>query len=151
MLEWLTSCTTSTLRTHSTLSRTINKLSPHLTPVGNQKPTFYQKNWHCHIIKALKHLDRITIDLVSPQIPSLKSNNNYLFSIIEKFSRFPFAFPIRKFTAKIIFRCPLHLFHIFGNPGFFHSDLGGKPESQEFNVFCSHRKIAKPHTSPYHP
>ena len=37
---------------------------------------------------------------------------------VDIFDNFSFAFLIRIFTAKTTFRCPWHLFHIFGNPGF---------------------------------
>ena len=59
--------------------------------------------------------------------------------------------PIKNIRVNNIIRFLLHLFDLFGNPGFIDSDRGSQLKSQEFNVFCSERGNDKSRTLPYYP
>ena len=76
------------------------------------KPKFYKPSQRGQFIKALKQFDRISIDLVDPKTPFLKSGNVYLITVMDKFSRLPFAFRVKDITAKTTIMCLSHLFDI---------------------------------------
>ena len=60
------------------------------------------------IFRAFKLFYRILFDLVGPKIPSLKSGNVYLHTVIDEFNQIPFAFHINDIKGKTIIRCLPH-------------------------------------------
>ena len=87
-------------------------------------PKFYKPSRPYYIIEDLKPFDRISIDLFDPKILLFESSNDFLFTVIDELSRFPYAFPIKDVTANTIIRCFSLLFDIMGYPGFIHSGCG---------------------------
>jgi len=81
-------------------------------------------------------------------IPS-KTGNNYILSIIDEFSRFPFAIPCRDLSSATVIKCLSYLFFIFGMPAYIHSDRGAAFLSQELTSFLCTRGIATSRTTPY--
>ena len=77
------------------------------------------------LTKAIQPWQRISIDFNRP----VKGRNNYL--MIGEYSRFPFVFPCRKMTTKVVTECLTCLFCLFGLPGFVHSDRGASFMSRE--------------------
>jgi len=73
-----------------------------------------------------------------------------VFVVIDKFSRFPFAFPCRDVSAKTVIKCLTQLFCLFGMPGYVHSDRGSAFMSSEFREFLLSRNAATSRTTPYH-
>ena len=80
-----------------------------------------------------------------------KNKNQYLLTVVDEFSRFPFAFPLRNITSSSVIKCLSTLFAIFGTPGFIHSDRGTQFVSSEFQNFCRQNGVATSKTTPYHP
>ena len=59
------------------------------------------------------------------------SHNKYLLTMIDEYSRFPFAFPCPDMIASTIIKCFCQLFSLFGMPSYIHSDRGSSFMSYE--------------------
>ena len=101
------------------------------------------------LIRSSKPWERLSIDIVDPK-PMTLSKNQYLLTVVDKFSRFPFAFPLRNITSSSVIKCLLTVFAIFGTPGFIYSDRGTEFVSSEFQNFCRQNGVATSKTTPYH-
>ena len=115
-------------------------LKPRFLKVGNDK-----------IVKALKPFERLAMDLVGPKTPAFKTGRTFLLTVVDEYSRFPFAFPLKEITSAAIISCLRSLFSIFGCPSYIHTDRGRQFVSQEFQQFCYENGIARSQSSPYHP
>ena len=115
------------------------------------KPRFF-KPPNATFIKATKPFERrLNIDFVGPKAPAERTGNMYLLTIIDEFSRFPFAFALKAISALSVTSCLDKLFAIFGVPGFIHTDRETQFMSSEFQNFCSGKGISLSRTTPYNP
>jgi len=112
------------------------------------KPRFH-KPQSAHLIKATQPFERLNIDFKGP-IPS-STRNNYILTIIDEYSRFPFAFPCPDVSTKTAKQCLIQLFSIFGLPSYVHSDRGTSFMSDELKAFLRDKGIATSRTTPYNP
>ena len=112
------------------------------------KPQFY-KPPTAHLIKATQPFERLNIDFKGP-LPS-SSRNKYILTVVDEFSRFPFAFPCQDVSTASVISCTDQLFSIFGMPGFVHSDRGTAFMSAELTQYLHGRGIATSRTTPYNP
>ena len=78
------------------------------------------------LIKSNQPFERLSIDLVGPKTPSLKSGNTYVFTVIVEYSRLPFAFPLHDISSQSLIECINHLIYSFGVPKSLHSDRGSQ-------------------------
>ena len=101
------------------------------------------------LIRFSKPWERLSIDIVGLE-PMTRSKTNTS-SVVDEFSRFPFAFPLRNITSSSVIKCLSTIFVIFGTPGFIHSDRGTQFVSSEFHNFCRQNGVASSKTTPYHP
>jgi len=110
------------------------------------KPRFFRK---CDetLIKAIQPWQTISTDFKG----LVKGRNNYLLIMIDECTRFPFVFPCRNMTRKVVIECLTRLFCLFGLPGFVHSDLGAYFMSRELKEYLTSRGVATSRTIPYHP
>ena len=102
------------------------------------------------LIRSSKPWERLSIDIVGPK-PMTRNKNQYLLTVVDEFSRFPFAFPLRNITSSSVIKCLSTLSAILGTPGFIHSDRGTQFVSSEFQNFCRQNGVATSKTTPYHP
>ena len=112
------------------------------------KPRFYQPLEN-HLVKATQPFERISMDFKGP-LPSV-SRNRYLLTMIDEYSRFPFAFPTPDMSSQTIINCLTQLFTIFGMPSYIHSDRGSSFMSSELMSFLYSKGIATSRTTPYNP
>ena len=112
------------------------------------KPNFY-KPPKVPLIKATQPFERLSIDFKGP-LPS-RSPNRYLLTIIDEYSRFPFAFACSDMTSKTVIKCLTQLFSIFGMPCFIHSDRGSSFLSEELLSFLQNKGISCSRTTAYNP
>ena len=112
------------------------------------KPQFYRPPAHT-LIKSTQPMERWSIDFKGP----LKSttNNYYMLTIIDEYSRFPFAMPCPNTSAGSVIKCLNQLFTLCGTPNYIHSDRGSAFLSQELKEFLTRRGVATSKTTPYHP
>ena len=80
-----------------------------------------------------------------------RSKNQYVLTVVDEFSKFPFAFLLRNITSSSVIKCILPLFAIFGTPGFIYFDRGTLLVTSEFQNFCSQNGVATSEATPYHP
>ena len=72
------------------------------------------------LVKATEVFERLNLDFKGP-LPSA-SSNKYFLTVLDEYSRFPFAFPCFDMTAKTIIQCLTQLFSIFGMCSYIHSE-----------------------------
>lgn len=106
-------------------------------------------NTHGRLIKATAPLERLNIDFKGP-LPS-KSRNKYILTVIDEYSRFPFAFACKDMTSSTVINCLNEIFYTFGTPMYIHSDRGTSFMSQEITQYLVSLGIACSRTTPYNP
>ena len=102
------------------------------------------------LVKAINPFQRLSIDFKGP-LPRSTNGNSYLFTIIDEYSRFPFAYPCRDMTSKTVINCFNHLFSIFGMPDMVHNDRATDFLSEETTQYLQKKSIATSRTSRYNP
>lgn len=112
------------------------------------KPRFFRP-LNVKLIKATQPFERLSVDFKGP-LPS-SSKNRYLLTMIDEYSRFPFAFPCQDVSAQTVINCFCQLFAIFGMPSFIHSDRGASFMSSDLRNFLHEKGIATSRTTPYNP
>ena len=112
------------------------------------KPTFYVPR-DGTLIKATQPFERISIDFKGP-LPS-NTNNKYILTVVDEFTRFPFAFPCPNLYTSTVIKCLNQLFSLCGNPSYVHSDRGQSFMSCELKEYFNDRQIATSRSTPYHP
>ncbi|GAA53165.1 retrovirus-related Pol polyprotein from transposon 17.6 [Clonorchis sinensis] len=111
------------------------------------KPRFWKSSGK--LIKATQPFERLSLDFKGP-LPS-NTRNRYLLTIIDEFSRFPFAFACADITSATVIDCLTQIFCLFGMPAYIHSDRGSSFMSSEINSFLLEKGVAMSHTSAYNP
>ena len=125
----------------------IRKLTASCPACLKLKPQFHKSNGT--LIKATQPFERINIDFKGP-LPSA-SGNKYILTVVDEFSRYPFAFPVKDMVTPTVIKCLVQLFSLFGMPGYVHSDRGPSLISDELRSFLHSRGIATSRTSAYNP
>ena len=110
----------------------VKKMTASCSTCAELKPRFHKPE-SSHLIKATQPFERLSLDFKGP-LPS-STKNTYLLTIVDEFSRFPFAFPCPDMTATTIIKCLCQLFAIFGMPSFIHSDRGSSFMSEALRQF----------------
>ena len=112
------------------------------------KPKYYRPN-DVHLIKATQPFERISIDFKG-RLPS-STPEQYMLTIVDEYSRFPFAYPVKDMTTQTIINCLADLFSMFGMPSYVHSDRGSSLISSELKHWFLSKGIATSRTTPYNP
>ena len=95
--------------------------------------------------------ERISIDFKDPLPSSKLSGNKFILTIIDEFSRFPFAFVCKDTSSESAIRCLIELFTTYGVPGTIHSDNGPAFVSKQMREFYYKHGTNTSTTSMYHP
>lgn len=114
------------------------------------KPKFFKPPKGSKIIRSSRPFERLAMDIVGPKTLSPR-HNKYILTLVDEYSRFPFAFPISSITSESVISCLRQLFALFGTPNFIHTDRGLQFVSKEFQDFCTEAGISHSTTTPYHP
>ena len=112
------------------------------------KPQFFKPET-VHLIEASCPFERLRLDFKSP-LPST-NQNRFLITIIDEYSRFPFAFPCKDTSAKSIMSGLDQVFNVFGMPAYIHSDGESAFMSAEFKRYLIDKGIASSRTTSYNP
>ena len=112
------------------------------------KPNFC-KPPESHLIKATQPMERLSIDFKGP-LPSA-SKNKYMLTVIDEYSRYPFAFPCSNMESQTVVSCLMQVFNLFGACGYIHSDRAKSFLSREFVSFMHGLRIPTSRTSIYNP
>ena len=89
------------LRTFDSLDE-VRKMTAFCKIRAEVKPCFF-KPPEMHVIKATKPMEQLSIDFKG-HIGNL-NRNNYILTVIDKYSRFPFAFPCSNINAETVIKC----------------------------------------------
>ena len=101
------------------------------------------------LVKATQPFERLNLDFKGP-LPS-KTQNKYMLTIIDEYSRFPFIIPCPDVTATTVIQGLCSLFAILGVPASIHTDWGAAFMSEDLKSFLHARRVAVSCTSPYNP
>lgn len=126
----------------------IKRMIANCTVCNELKPKF-QTGIKSHLIKATQPFERLSMDFKGP-LPS-STRNHYILTIIDEYSRFPFAFACSDMTSQTVIRCLCQLFSLFGVPSYIHTDRGASFMSAEVQQFLLERGVASSRTTPYNP
>ena len=112
------------------------------------KPNFYRPD-KAHLIKATRPFERLSLDFKGP-LPST-NRNTYFLSVVDEYSRFPFAVPCPDMTSATVIKALQDLFTLFGYPDYVHSDRGSSFMSEELRRYLLAKGIASSRTTSYNP
>ena len=112
------------------------------------KPNFFRKQSET-LIKATQPFERLSLDFKGP-IPS-SSSNKYILTIVDEYSRFPFAYPCSDISSRTVIKSLRQLFAIFGMPSYIHTDRGASFMSAELKQFLTIHGVSTSRTTPYNP
>jgi cleavage and polyadenylation specificity factor subunit 1 len=118
---------------------------------------------HCQKSKVTKHhrsplqpfddpsgrFGHLHVDIVGP-LPS-SEGISYLFTIVDRFTRFPSAYPMRDMTTECCTNALLQWISFFGLPRFLTSDRGSQFESTLWSSLMTRLGITHQSTTSYHP
>ena len=126
----------------------VRRITSECQTCAKLKPRFYSPS-HTPLIRATAPFQRLSIDFKGP-LPASNSYR-YILTVIDEYSRFPFAFPCRDVSSQTVRNCLLELFYLFGLPSFIHSDRGAAFMSAEIKEFFQRLGIVSSRTTPYNP
>ena len=112
------------------------------------KPQFVQSQGSC-LIKSTQPFERLNLDFKGP-LPST-TKNHYFLTIIDEYTRFPFAFPCSDMTPLTVVNCLTQLFSIFGTCAFIRSDRWSAFQSYELKSWLLSHGVATSQTTSYNP
>lgn len=111
------------------------------------KPRFLKNQGK--LIKATSPFERLNLDFKGP-LPT-NSRNRFLLTIVDEYSRFPFAIPCPDVSSNTVITYLENIFSIFGMPAYIHTDRGSAFMSKELKMFLTSLGIATSHTTAYNP
>lgn len=93
----------------------------------------------------------IAIDFVGP-ITRSKNGNAWILTVVDLFSKYVRAFPLRHATAELLInRLQNEVFYVHGTPQTIICDNGTQFHSSKFEIFLKKFNVDKQHTSAYTP
>jgi len=125
----------------------VKRITLNCQDCAEMKPRFFKNTGV--LIKATTPFERLNLDFKGP-LPST-NRNRYLLTVVDEFSRFPFAFPCSDLSAVTVIHHLTNLFSIFGVPSFIHSDRGTAFMSAELKTFLTSQGVATSRTTSYNP
>ena len=132
------------------LSKTSEKVISECELCAQLKPPRFVREPTIPLIQSAKPWSRISIDFVGPKAVSHRGCR-WIFTVVDEYSRYPFAFALPEITTEAAIQCLTNLFLLFGPPSYVHSDRGSQFESNKFRTFLDSWNIGKLRTTPYHP
>ena len=112
------------------------------------KPRFFHP-LNGKLIKATHPMERLSIDFKRP-LPSA-TRNKYLLTLVDEYSRFPFAIPCPDINSSTVIKSLDIIFALCGMPNYIHSDRGKSFMSHKLKNHFYGRGIASSKSTPYHP
>ncbi|KAL7305110.1 hypothetical protein TKK_0002517 [Trichogramma kaykai] len=119
-------------------------------PCQQSKITRHNKPAPMHFDAPDSKFQHIHVDLVGP-LPEVQGYS-YLLTMIDRFSRWPEAVPVKDVTAETVTEGILqHWISRFGIPSVITTDQGRQFEGSVFRRFAESLSFEHIHTTPYHP
>ena len=101
------------------------------------KPRYYNPN-KVKLIKTTQPFERLSVDFKGP-LPS--KVHPFLLTIIDEYSRFPSAYPVKDVSTPTVIKCLVNLFSIFGMRGYVHTDGSPSFMSEELKWWLFEKGI----------
>ena len=79
------------------------------------------------------------------------SRNKYLFTVIDEYSRYPFAVSISDISSTTVVKCLDQIFSFCGFPTYIHSDRDSSFISNELKSYLIQKGIVTSNSTPYYP
>lgn len=103
------------------------------------------------MVKATQPFERIAVDFKGPLPRSKSSNNRFILTNVDEYSRFVWAFPWKDTSTSTAFKIYHELFGTFGTPNTIHLDRGSGFLPATMRKYFSDMGINMSATTPYHP
>ena len=126
----------------------VKKMTANCRTCATVKPQFYRPE-AAHVIKSTRAFERLAIDFKGT--PSSSLGHTSILTIVDEYSRFPFAYPCKDLGSATVIRILEELFDMHGTPGYIHSDNGPAFRSKEFRDFLTSRGVAYSNSAVYNP
>ena len=112
--------------------------------------TTRNKNWRTPLIIIGEPFERIAMDIVGP-LPKTSAGHQFILVVSDYATRFPEAFPLRRFTAAVVPEKLLELFTRHGIPKEILTDQGTNFTSCLLKELYKMLGVKSIRTTPYHP
>ncbi|KRZ74453.1 Uncharacterized protein T10_6152 [Trichinella papuae] len=112
------------------------------------KPRFFKGDSE-KLIKATIPFERLNIDFKRP-LPST-SSNRYTLTVVDEYSRFPFALPWPDTSSQTVSKCLTQLFYLFGKPAYIYTDCGSSFMSNDLKTCLHSLGVVTSRTTAYNP
>ena len=132
------------------MSREIHKMCKECIECQLSKVSRHNKPLPDHFITPDARFNHIHVDIVGP-LPEC-SNYQYLLTIIDRFTRWPEAIPIRDITARTVAEAIVtHWIARYGTPEIMTTDQGRQFESRLFSELLNFTGCDRVRTTAFHP
>ncbi|KRZ96710.1 Retrovirus-related Pol polyprotein from transposon gypsy [Trichinella sp. T8] len=79
------------------------------------------------------------------------SSNRYILTVVDEYSRFPFAFPFPDISTQTVSKCLTQLFYLFGMPAYIHTDRGSSFMSNDLKTYLHSLGVVTSRTTAHNP
>ena len=110
----------------------------------------YKRTGKMKTFSATQPFEQISVDIVGP-LPISYSENRYIVTMIDCFSRYCMLVPVTDITALSVIKAIDRWITTFGSPKSILSDNGPQFISAAYRHFMKHHKIDMKYSSTYHP
>ena len=100
----------------------IKKMPSSCRDCAEVKPRYFKPQEPQHLKKATVPFERFNLDFKG-LLPT-NTKNKFILTIIDEYSRYPFAFHCPDTSYESVKSCLMSIFGVFGMPSFIHSDQG---------------------------
>ena len=90
----------------------IKKITSSCRDCAEVKPRYFKPQEPQHLIKATAPFEHLNLDFKGP-LPT-NTKNKYILTIVDEYSRYPFAFPCPDTFAESVKKCLMSIFGVFG-------------------------------------
>ena len=135
----------------SNMDRDIARYIQHCTGCSIIKYKTRKKEGHLTPIITRQPFEMISADIVGP-LPITSSGNRYILTIMDHFTRYTRAIPLKEITATRVADCIIkEWINIFGPPRRILTDNGTQFANKTWNLICTIQNIKQKFTTVSHP
>ena len=114
------------------------------------KPKYY-KPTSGTLVNATRPFKSFSVDFKGPLSRAKGTGNQYILTVVDVYSRFPWAYPTRDQSAESVIECLSDIFAIGGAPQNVHSDQGASFMSEKVQNFLEEYNVTSSRATPYSP
>ena len=126
----------------------VRQMTSHCKICAKIKPRFLKPSI-CHLLKATQSMERVSIDFKGPLLS--RTQNKHILTVVDEYSRCPFAFPCCNIDSKTVIDCLSQIFTLFGACSFVHANRAKWFMSNNLISYLHSMRIASSRMSAYDP